>query len=253
MSTIPDALPITVVILADEITVSLKRCVKSVEWAAEILILDSKHHLTTSQITGWHPNLLILPIDPLVDFAKARNRGLDQATNEWVLFVDSDEWLECTATEMSAQLQSLTINNVVAARLHRIDLFYDKMLHWGEVKNQWPIRLMRRDAATFHGTVHEIAEVKGAVSNLTPILFHQPHLSINAFMQSVDDYSQRAAQAKTTPFSRLELILWPIGKWLMNVFIKLAWLDGWRGIVYATIMSWHSWLVRCYWYARTTS
>lgn len=254
MSTSPNTLPITVAILADQITEDLKQAIASVPWASEIIVLDSRHHLRQDDFTDRTKNITIVPIDTLSDFAVARNSALKHAKCEWVFFLDSDEYLLAPLSQVMTELGQIITSEWSAASFGRRDVFYGKELRWGELLGQRHTRLLHKTLCHFVRPVHEVVVTTGQIKQSSLLLRHQPHLDITEFMTSVNRYAQQAAlsHSRFTLYTLVQLWLWPVGKWLVNVILKAAWLDGWRGIVYATMMSWHSWLVRSYHYARTT-
>jgi hypothetical protein len=134
-------------------------------------------------------------------------------------------------------------------KLKRYDIFHGELVRWGEVANVSILRLFRKGSGHFIRPVHEVLEVSGKVIDSPLVLYHYAHDDISSFLKKVSGYAQLEAHQryisgkKTSVF---ELIAWPIGKFFGNVFLRLAWLDGWRGLVYAMMMSIHSLAVRAY-------
>ena len=61
--------------------------------------------------------------EPLTDFAKARNKGIQEATQEWVFLIDSDE---VVTPESVAELEAVLTTNVEGLMIKRTDVFYVK-------------------------------------------------------------------------------------------------------------------------------
>jgi len=224
---------ISAVVLAKKQSPSLDRCLQSVNFCDEKLVLKGD----------------------IMDFAKQRNLGLGMARYDWVFFVDSDE-------EVSEGLKSeiLKLNfDKDAYYIKRRDFFWGKEMKYGEtmkVRNKGLIRLVKKSSGRWYGTVHEefrIQSLKYKVGRLNSYLNHYPHQTLKEFIEDVNYYSSlRAEQLYQTgkKFYLHELLLLPFLKFILNYFVYFGMLDGVAGFVYAFLMSFHSFLVRAKLYNR---
>ncbi|HYD35588.1 MAG TPA: glycosyltransferase family 2 protein [Vitreimonas sp.] len=226
-------LPVTVVVITDRNDERLQRCLASVSWAKEVLVEDYSGQKIT-------------------DFSLVRNLVLQKVSQPWILFLDSDEWLEDKA---ATEIAHAITQPCQGFYLQRKDIFLNKVMNWGEVRNVWLLRLARRGAIHFKRAVHEVPQVGPATARLESLIYHHSHLSQTDFMSKVSYYASLEAKQRP-PLSKssllLQLLFFPPGKLLYNLFIKLGFLDGWRGIVYIWMMSLHSLLVRVYQYENKT-
>jgi glycosyltransferase involved in cell wall biosynthesis len=232
-------LPVSVLILApslDKLTAyqqkQLDRAVNSAYFAAEVKVIYHRQ--------------------PISDFAAARNRALKQAAYEWVFFLDSDEWFGAESHEAIAGL--LSNQHVSGIVIRRIDMFHDRALKYGETGKHYLLRFMRKDHSYFIRPVHELAMVHGIVTRSELIIWHESHQSIGHFWQSICRYSELEATWRANQdmqVSKIKIIwqlcTYPVGKFIYNYLWRLGILDGWAGVVYATMMSFHSLLVRIFW------
>lgn len=243
-----EKIPLSVIILAHVTDEKLRRAIESVEWAAEIII-------------GWagagEPKNLNLPSQgkliriskEITDFAATRNEVMKHANNDWVFFLDSDEILEKGGAEKISKL--IMQKNLAGISIQRKDVFLGRVLQWGEVHNMRLLRIFRKQAGQFTRAVHEYAEVQGEVARSDITIFHYAHDSISTFLQKIIFYAGVDANVRDGQHvSALSLFAWPKGKFLVNYFLKLGILDGWRGLVYATVMSMHSFSVRALQYEK---
>lgn len=238
-------LPLSVVIMAHRSDDRLRRCLASVTFADEIIVLDDN----SGQDWRKYPSVKVVAFSCPLDFSAVRNQGLTVATHEWVLFLDSDEVLDQQASTMlPAALENSEINGYY---LPRIDWFKGRALKYGEVGNVQILRLVRKSKARFVRQVHEVAQVQGKTANFHVKIDHFPHKNVSEFVSKVNNYARIEASSRP-PYSQLrwwtEVICFPLGKFVVNFFGKLGCLDGWRGLVYAYCMSLHSLLVRMYVY-----
>ncbi len=240
-----DTLPVSVIILAHQSNTRLQMAIQSVHWATEILVIWTDPH-TLPKISGNQDQLKILTSPQNVhDFAHIRNIALKEAMFEWIFFLDSDEVFD---EKCLSELQSVIENPLVnGAKILRKDIFLQKEMQYGEVRNVSIIRLMRQPKAKYERTVHEVATVQGHVAQTKIIVYHFAHCSISDFLNKVVLYIQLEKQERLKThqrFSFWELIVFPVAKFFQNFVLRAGFLDGWRGFIYAMLMSIHSYGVR---------
>lgn len=254
------SIKLSVVILTKNNQETIQKCVKSVLFADEIIIIDDYSQDQTieevSQVFDPHafdikfprqakPQLKILKNHLEQDFAKARNFGLEQARGEWVLFIDSDEYI--SKQLKNEIINSLNLKSIDGFYFKRQDIFLNNIVRHGETNNIKILRLGKRLSGKWMGKVHEIWKINGQKKFLKNPIIHERKFTLSQFLDRLDFYSTLQAQEfyqqnKIEHFCRL--FLNPIGKFINNYFLKLGFLDGSVGIILALCMSWHSFLVR---------
>ncbi len=254
---------ISAVILTKNEEKNIGRCLKSLEFVDEIIIIDDESTDNTLEkiqklevkSQNLKSKVKIFQRKLNNDFTSQRNFGLEKTTNDWVLFVDADE-------EATDELQK-EINNRLDSRLRgndkglydayfikRKDFFWEKELKYGEtkkVRDQGIVRLVKKDSGQWMGTVHEVFHTASKIGNLDGYLNHYPHPTLKEFINDVNYYSSIRAEelfnqeVKTNVF---QIIFYPFLKFIYNYFILLGFFDGPTGFVYSFMMSFHSFLVR---------
>lgn len=183
------------------------------------------------------------------DFAQARNKGMDKAKNEWILFVDSDEEV---SKELAKNIGKLDLINskIGAYFIPRRDFLWGTELKYGETysaRTEGIIRLVKKGSGKWVGKVHEVFKSQVATGILSGFINHYPHQTITAFLESINNYSTLRAQelkGKEVGTNVFQIILYPFGKFWYTYLLKLGFLDGPAGFVYSFMMSFHSFLVR---------
>lgn len=245
--------PITILILAHKYSEKNLSCLNSVCWADEVIVIFSGHANRNewSHLEKTHNNLRCIFLDDeLTDFSEVRNTALSYATHDWVFFLDSDEVVSKNA---ESDLQEKISSEVQGITVLRRDIFLGKELRWGEVRHDEILRIFRKDSGRYSGSVHERVHVDGNIVRSDIILYHYAHDSLESFLQKIIFYSQIEARTRSTrqkDMSALEVVIWPLGKFLQNYFLRLGFLDGFRGLIYAGIMSIHSYAVRALLYEK---
>src|SRR5258708_38063544 len=85
---------ISVIIITKNEEELLTNCLESLKWADEIIVCDNDSTDKTLEIAKKYTNNIIQskidnPFE--FDFSKVRNKAIEKAHGEWVLFVDADE------------------------------------------------------------------------------------------------------------------------------------------------------------------
>ncbi len=87
-------LPISVCIIAKNEEARIERCLSSlVPYGFEIILVDTGSTDLTKELAAKYTNHIydFVWVD---DFSAARNFSLERASNEWILMMDCDEWIE---------------------------------------------------------------------------------------------------------------------------------------------------------------
>lgn len=252
---------ISVVILTRNEEKNIERCLKSLLFCDEIVIVDDYSTDKTVEIV--HKVLKVHKVYKVFqrklnnDYASQRNFGLSKTTTEWVLFIDADEEV---SKELHAEIVSLFHGSIVeenAFYLKRRDYFWNQELKFGEVKkvrNSGLIRLVKKNAGKWMGNVHEVFHTAKNTGKLNNFINHYPHPNLKEFIIDVNRYSDiRADELYNRGFRTniFQVVFFPFLKFIYNYFFNLGFLDGACGFVYAFMMSFHSFLVRAKLYQLT--
>jgi glycosyltransferase involved in cell wall biosynthesis len=240
-------LPLTICILTHRSDELFIQALQSAQLAQEVLVLDNQSHNHWQTLKKEYAFVLQSLDGELTDFAAARNLGLKLASQPWVLFLDSDETLTPGSKELLEEILDSKLTS--AFSVTRVDTFLGQKINYGEARLEL-IRLLNKDRCHYTQPVHEVPVVSGPISKSQLVILHQPHASLSSFIEKVGKYASLVAQSRPANLPRimLELIFYPPLKFLYNYFVRLGFLDGWRGLTYAVVMSLHSLFVRIFQY-----
>ncbi|MFZ3069299.1 MAG: glycosyltransferase family 2 protein [Microgenomates group bacterium] len=233
---------ITVAIISKSEKIN-KLVLDSVNFASEIIIVvdsPAKKPKTTGNILFYYRPLKN-------NFASQRNFALKMAKNEWVLFVDDDEYV---GTELAREIQSIDSKAKYSGfMIKRIDICFHQPFLYGETGNTSLLRLAKKNSGKFSRPVHESWKIKGGVGKLSSPLYHLKDNFISEFIDRMAHYSNIDSvilSKENKTFSFWRLILNPLGKFIQNYFYKLGFLDGTIGLFLAYLMSVQSLTVRVF-------
>lgn len=239
-------LPLSVLIITHRSDSRFEKALESVQFAEEILVFDDESGANWEKLAEKYRFRVIPVKEGVTDFSAIRNHAVNHASHHWVLFLDSDERLQF---EAPAQIAKILLDNLYeGVYVKRSDIFLGKKLRFGEAGTTYLIRLARKRQLKYEGKVHEVPIIPGSIGQSDIEILHYSHNSITEFIIDISEYAQSVAEEKTTGMlaNFLELLLFPIGKFFLNYFLKFGFLDGWRGLTYAVMMSLHSLFVRLY-------
>lgn len=235
---------ISAVVLTKNEENNLKRCLSSLCWCDEIILIDDFSSDNTLKIAEEYKTK-VFQRNLEGNFSDQRNFGLKKAAGEWVLFVDADE-------EVPKRLKQEIIKATQNAKgingfyLKRKDYFLGKWLGFGETARVRLLRLGRKGAGEWQGKVDEVWEIGGIKKTLKTPLLHYPHPNLTQFLESINERSTLNAQRFYEEGKRVSFFDWlkPGLKFFQNYFLRLGFLDGIQGFIFAILMSFHSFLVR---------
>jgi glycosyltransferase involved in cell wall biosynthesis len=191
---------LTIAVLALDEEQMIGRALESAQWADEILVLDGGSSDDTARISERAGARVIER--PFDDFARQRNFALEAATGEWVLFLDADERITpALATEVRALLAGHPSCDAYA--IPRRSMALGQWLDWhlGGVADA-PVRLLRKGAARWSGSVHEIVEGAAHIGKLDASMLHLTHRSVSEVVRKIDRYSEYQADDRLTKGGR---------------------------------------------------
>lgn len=241
---------ITAILLARNEEEKIEKAVKSLLFCDEVLVIDDESTDRTKEFAET-AGAKVLQHAKKNAFAGQRNWAMQQAENEWILFVDADEEVTTELKEeIRLNVKTLERSNVSAFYISRRDFFWGHELRFGETKKARTvgiIRLMKKGSGVWAGVVHETFIPTGKVKKLNGFLNHYSHDSVSQFIQDINVYSSLRAdelfsQGKKTNW--IEIIALPFAKFIYTYFLLGGFLDGAPGFVYSFVMSFHSFLVR---------
>ncbi|MGD9129087.1 MAG: glycosyltransferase family 2 protein [Candidatus Woesebacteria bacterium] len=249
-------LAVTIIIFSHRADKRFKQALKSSQFAKEILVFDYQSQNNWTELKKNFHFKLINKDKKISNFAKARNQALLKSKFDWVFFLDSDEIIESDSIN---QIRKIIKNNDYnAASIIRKDYFHNQELKWGETANKRSVRLLKKYKVQFKRSVHEVAKIKGKIKKSKIVLHHHAHNDVSEFLNKINFYSQLEAEFRQLSKVQsklkiiLEMLFYPSAKFILNYFLKLGILDGFRGLIYAMLMSIHSLNIRVMLYEKNT-
>lgn len=237
---------ISAVVLVKNQAHALRRCLKSLAWCQEIIVIDDNSTDESAKV-AMEMNAKVFKHSLNNDFSLQRNYALSKVRQDWAFFVDADEVVSKELAQEIYQQTTQFLSPFNGFFVKRTDYMWERRIKFGEAGAHKFLRIARVEKGKWAGKVHEVWEVSGSKAELKNSLKHFPHPSVKEFLAEVNYYSTLRAEelyAKKVKSSFLQILLMPPGKFLYNYIVRLGFLDGMPGIIIAIMMSLHSFLAR---------
>lgn len=235
-------IPLSAVVTTYNNAATLGRCLESLGFAAEIVLLDSGS--TDATLVIARDAGARIEHQPFAGYGAQKAAAVDLARHDWILLLDADEWLP--AASIAALERHLDrAPSVAGFRLPRIERVFWRYHHPG-VRLNTHLRLFDRRAGfrMSDSVIHAAPEVEGPVATLRDVPFvHEGERDVASKVERINRYStglavEKAARRWLWP----RLLLYPPWFFLRNYLGKRWFLDGSAGFINAVIAAFYVFL-----------
>jgi len=224
---------LSVIIITKNESQQIARCLESVLWADEIIILDSGSSDNTVAICQQYTSY-VYQTDWL-GFGVQKQRALDKAQGDWVLSIDADEYVS-TALKLEIQ-QSIQQTIIQGFEIPRLSSYCGKNMKHGGWWPDYVLRLFQRHTGHFTSDlVHEKILLSGKIGQLTQPLLHETYINLDEVLGKVNSYSSLGAKElykKEKTSSLHKAILKGIWTFFRTYIIQASFLEGTQGFMLA--------------------
>ncbi len=227
--------PLSVVIITLNEADKLEACLQSVDFANEILIVDSGSSDDTLEIANNHQARIIK--QEWLGYGKQKRFAAEQAAHDWILSIDADEQV---SDELRAGIQeAMKSPGYQAYQMPRRNRFMGRWLRHGEGYPDLSLRLYNRNYANWsEDPVHEKVVTQAPVGRLKGDLLHESESSIAEYLEKQNSYTSLQAETLYARGKRsgvVKIILSPLFRFIKFYFLRLGFLDGIPGLVHILI------------------
>jgi glycosyltransferase involved in cell wall biosynthesis len=197
------SVPVSVVVLTLDEEPNIPRCLASVAWADQVVVVDSgsaDRTVSLALATGAE-----VVDQPWLGFSAQREHALrlQLLRHDWVYFVDADEWV---SPRLAAEIAMSLADPQCAGFAHRLRLVFmgTWIRHCGWYPGSWVVRLVDRRFTKYDGSlVGERACVDGRVRRLANDIVDEDRKGLAAWLHKHVRYAQlkceRSASTGSVP------------------------------------------------------
>lgn len=185
---------ISAIILTKNVEATIKRCLDSLKWIPDIVVVDSHSDDKTVDIVKSYTKNKLVDTDWL-GYSDTKKVAVSHVANQWVLWIDADE--ECTP-ELENSVKDILVNPCEQAyKIRRSSFFIGKQVEYSGWQNDWVIRLFDKNKCRFDGNyVHEKLLVDGKIKPIRGLLNHYTNKDFAHYMQKFGVYTWLGAQRR---------------------------------------------------------
>jgi len=188
-------IPVTVIIFTLDEEVHLPKCLMSVAWCDDVIVVDSFSHDRTEEVCRIAAGRFFQ--HAFTGFGDQRNWALENTApnHEWVLILDADERVPGDLAAALAVAVSNAPDSVGAFRLKRRLHMWGRWLRYSSLYPSWVVRLVRKGRVRYVNRGHaETQDVIGEVRDLNNDLIDENLKGIDEWFERQNRYSSKDAE-----------------------------------------------------------
>ncbi len=223
---------------------NIARCLKSLSFCDEIVVVDSESSDQTCTIAKqWTAKVTVRP---WTGYSDQKNFASTLTDADWILSIDADE--EVSPELRSEIVEALKSPQASAYTMPRRTIHFGRWIRHGGWYPNRLVRLFRKVEGSWVGDeVHEFWQTRGKVLDLKGHLFHYSFSSLSDQVIRNDHYSTLGAQRllrEGRRFSFWKLSGKTFWKFSETYILKRGFLDGYPGLIisvsaaYSVFLKW---------------
>lgn len=217
----------------------IHRCLESVKWCDEIVVLDSFSTDRTVDVCRRYTDKIHQ--SAWLGYVGQRNLVREMAQHSWILVLDSDEEVSPGLREEILAEFEKGVGSHVGYEFPRLVYYNGRWIHHGEWYPDVKLRLFKKEHGRSEGEEpHDRIEVKGPVKRLKNPVWHYTYDDIRDQLDTMNRFSGITAQQrflKDRPFRWLDLLFRPAFRFLKGYILRGGFLDGAHGFIIAGLSS----------------
>ncbi|HWW81644.1 MAG TPA: glycosyltransferase family 2 protein [Steroidobacteraceae bacterium] len=215
----------------------IEACLQSVSFCDEIIVVDSHSSDATRELAARLGARVIERDWP--GYRSQKQFAVESASNDWVLCLDADERVSEKLRGEIEALRKEDFPRFAGWWVPRITDYFGRFLRHGNAYPDRLIRLFDRRRGGWSGyEIHENTRVTGPVGKLHGDLEHYSYRSLTDHQLRMARYADLMAQALYDRGKRCGLakvLINPQWRFFRGYCLRLGFLDGWRGLVFALV------------------
>jgi len=231
-----EKIPLSVAIITKNEAENLGDCLKSIEFAAQIVVVDADSTDETVPIAS-HFGCEVFK-EAWKGFGPQKQSAIDKCRHPWVLVLDADERIP---PETASQIIKIVLTPPGTSAGYTFPRKNHFQGRWVKHMGLWPdrvLRLFRKDLGHMSpAKVHESIAIDAPVKDLETPIEHYPADQISKILLKIDQYSTFGAQEASA--QGRQACIWSAVfraqiAFLQNYFFRLGFLEGPQGLTLAS-------------------
>lgn len=221
---------------------TLERCLESVAFADEIVLVDSFSDDATLEIAKRHGCRIFQ--HQFLGYGPQKQMALEKTANDWVLLLDADEALPPAAQE---EIKTLLANGPAADgyEIARREQMFWQQAHPASRMNFY-LRLFDKNKGRIDDMpVHAAPKVNGNIARLAACFDHFGEPDVHTKVEKINAYStglvahKAGSSARPNPWP---MVFYPPFFFLRIYVFKRNFLNGWAGFIASVTSAFYAFL-----------
>ena len=226
---------ISAVLITFNEDIHINAVLENVKFADEIIVVDSFSTDGTVEKIKQHPNVKLIQ-RPFENYTDQKSYALEQATNDWVLFLDADERVPDRLRNEILETVNSKEASADAYYFYRVFMFKNKILRFSGWQRDKNYRLFKKSKVHFtqDRIVHETLVVDGQSGVLKNKLIHYSYKNYEDYKGKMIKYGQmKAVEEFKKDYSPnlYHFIFRPFYKFFNHYILRFGVLDGKKGFI----------------------
>lgn len=227
---------ISVTVITKNEEKNISDCLKSVEWADEIIVVDSESTDRTIELTKQFTNKVFTR--KWEGYVPQKRYALSLASNEWVLSLDADERI---TDELKNEIMSLKPDDLNGYKIRRKNFLMNKEITSCGWEKDFQLRLFKKDRTNLNDRlVHEKFIVDGKVGTLKNPMLHFTFSSFTDYFEKINKYTSLKAEELSKKKKKIggwTIFSHTISAFFAFFFIRGGFKDGVYGLIISLLHS----------------
>jgi len=211
------------------------RCLQSLTWCDEIIVVDSFSTDRTVEICREFTDRVYQR--EWLGYVGQRNTVREMAQHPWILFLDADEEVSPGLREEIRAEFERGHGATIGYEFPRQVYYLGRWIRHGEWYPDLKLRLFRKDCGRTEGQEpHDKVVVNGPIKQLRNAIWHYTYDDMRDHFETLNRFSTITAQQKFMQGSRFrwsDLLFRPPLRFLRGYFFRAGFLDGIHGFIIA--------------------
>jgi glycosyltransferase involved in cell wall biosynthesis len=230
---------------------NIERCLKSLSFADEIVVVDNSSLDKTAEVAKKYTSKIFTQKNNPAEIDLQKNFGFEKATNEWILSIDADEEVSSALAEEIRQLVSSKSSMVNGYWIPRKNFMFGK---WIKENTGWypdyQLRLFRKGKGKYESkAVHKDLFIEGETGKLQGHIIHHNYDSIEQYIKKILIYAPNEAEEYLRgdyKFSHFDAIRFPLNDFMAWFFARKGYKDGFHGLMLSLLMAFYHFMIFAY-------
>ncbi len=239
-------MPLSVAIISFNEERIIKKTIESVEKIAnEIIIIDSYSTDSTELLCKCFPKVKFFQKN-FEGFGNQKNYAISKCTNDWILFIDSDEIPDKMAQESILRITQNLHSDFDVYKIEFDNILLGKTLKYGGWGNVYRERLFKKGSAQYSiDAVHETLITSKKIGKLSGKINHYTYSGVFHHIEKTNKYTSMMAKKlfeKNKKSSIFKIVTKPAFQFIKSYFLKRGFMDGLVGFYAAVVASFYTFL-----------